>query len=98
MEKSELAQRSEVAGLLDQLLGKAYRFNSLCMAPIKNIQTEFSDLIYQPRDYLETQVSQSSEPKCLWLYRDGKFSWCKKVETSRFFVSSLIPIYQIKTA
>ena len=27
------------------------------MAPIKNIQDEFSDMIYQPRDYLEYQVS-----------------------------------------
>ena len=56
VEQSELAKQECVKELLNAQLGKAYRFHSLCMAPIKNIQEEFTNLQYQPRDYLEYQV------------------------------------------
>lgn len=56
VEQSELAKEESVKDLLAAQLGKAYRFHSLCMAPIKGIQEQFTHLSYQPRDYLDYQV------------------------------------------
>ncbi|XP_067941972.1 BTB/POZ domain-containing protein 17-like [Watersipora subatra] len=56
VEQSQLAHNDSVKEFLTAQLGHAYRFHSLCMAPIKDIQEEFLDLRYQPRDYLDSQV------------------------------------------
>jgi len=60
VEQSELVSHSWLQEIIMKELGKAYRFHCLCVAPIKHIQQEFTDLQYQPRDYLEYQVSSKS--------------------------------------
>ncbi|XP_013397510.1 BTB/POZ domain-containing protein 17-like isoform X1 [Lingula anatina] len=59
VETSALASHEECKDLLKDLLGRAYRFRSLCPSQ-STLGVSFADIFYMPRDYIDLQVDKVS--------------------------------------
>ena len=55
IENSDFAQKDECKDLTKELIGRAYRFRSLCPSQL-SLHVDFDEMFYQPRNYLYAVV------------------------------------------